>query len=618
MTGRVFLVFRLAVKDLRHRPAQALLLLLAIAAGTTTLTLGLALHGTTNNPYQRTRAATNGPDVVATVMPGGSSAPAPATTAKPGGAVQRGPELAAAAEAAALVPLERAAGVAASSGPFPVTWTSLRKGHTSGGAEVEGRSSAVSSVDQPKQLRGSWVQPGGVVVEAGFASALGLHVGDRLTLGGSGFQVVGTAATAAIPSYPDVCSGAEGCFIVGNVSSSNPGLVWATEADASRIAGTDGPVAYFLNLKLDDAGAASAFADHYNANISPAAPYLLSWQRIRSGDAQVLAKVQTVLSTGSWLLALLAIASVAVLVGGRMAEQTRRVGLLKAVGGTPRIVAVVLLLEHLLVGVCAAVVGLVAGWLAAPLIDGPGAGLIGAPNAPSLTGSTVGLVLALALAVAILATFVPAIRAARQSTVAALNDSARPPRRRAWVIELSARLPAPLLLGVRLAARRPRRLVLSIFSIAVTTSGLVTVLIIHATASNWSLGPQVMRVTTIISSMLIALAAVNAIFIAWTTALDARHSAALARALGATSQQITTGLTTAQLLPALVGVLLGIPGGIAIYNNPNHTGATALPPALWTVATIVLTLLAIAALTAVPTRISARRAVADVLQAEAA
>jgi putative ABC transport system permease protein len=65
-------------------------------------------------------------------------------------------------------------------------------------------------------------------------------------------------------------------------------------------------------------------------------------------------------------------------------------------------------------------------------------------------------------------------------------------------------------------------------------------------------------------------------------------------------------------------VLLGIPGGIAIYNNPNHTGATALPPALWTVATIVLTLLAIAALTAVPTRISARRAVADVLQAEAA
>ena len=618
MKGRLFLVFRLAVKDLRHRPAQALLLLLAIAAGTTTLTLGLALHGTTDNPYERTRAATNGPDVVATVMPGGSSAPAPATTAKPGEAVQRGPVLTAAAEAAALVPLEHAAGVAASSGPFPVTWTSLRKGQTNGGAEVEGRSSAVSSVDEPKLLRGSWIQSGGVVVEAGFASALGIHVGDQLTLGGAAVKVVGTAATAAIPSYPDVCAEAEGCFIVGHTSSSNPGLIWATEADTAHIAGTDGPIAYFLNLKLADANSASAFADRYNSNTSPSAPYLLSWQRIRSGDAQVLAKVQRVLSTGSWLLALLAIASVAVLVGGRMSEQQRRVGLLKAVGGTPRIVAVVLLLEHALVGLCAAALGLALGWFTAPLIDGLGAGLIGAPNAPSLTGSTVGWVVALALGVAIVATFVPAVRAARQSTVAALNDAARPPRRRAWVIALSAKLPAPLLLGVRLAARRPRRLVLSIFSVAVTTSGLVTVLIIRETSSNWSLGPQVMRVTTIISVMLIALAAVNAIFIAWTTALDARHSAALARALGATSQQITTGLTTAQLLPALIGVLLGIPGGIAIYNNPSHTGATALPPAFWTVATIVLTLLAIAVLTAVPTRIGARRAVADVLQAEAA
>jgi putative ABC transport system permease protein len=616
VTGRGFLVFRLAAKDLRHRPAQAFLLLLAIAAGTTTLTLGLALHGTTNNPYARTRAATNGPDVVATVMPGGSSPQGPSTAATPGDSA--GPDLSAAAEAAALTPLERAAGVAGFSGPFPVTWTSLRRGHTSGGAEVEGRSAAASSVDQPKLLRGSWVEPGGVVVEAGFASALRLHVGDQLTLGSARFEIVGTAATAAIPSYPDVCAEAEGCFIVGNVSSANPGLVWATEADALRIAGGDGPIAYFLNLKLGDPAAAIAFADQGNASVSPSAPYLLSWQRIRTGDAQVLMKVQVVLSIGSWLLGLLAIASVAVLVGGRMAEQTRRVGLLKAVGATPRIVAVVLLLEHAMIALCAAALGLVTGWVAAPLIDRPGAGLIGAPNAPSLTGSTVASVVALALGVAVLATFVPAIHAARQSTVAALNDAARPPRRRAWVVGLSARLPAPMLLGVRLAARRPRRLVLSVFSVAVTTSGLVTVLIIRARASNWSLGPQVMRVTTIISVMLIALAAVNAVFIAWTTSLDARHTAALARALGSTPRQLTVGLTVAQLMPALVGALLGVPGGIVIYNNPSHAGATMLPSALWVAVTIVLTLIAIAVLTAVPTIIGSRRPIAEVLQAEAA
>jgi len=610
--GKALLVCRLAVKDIRRRPAQAILLLLAIAAGATTLALGLALRGTTNNPYARTRAATNGPDVVATVFPNGSSGPGPATSARPGG--PNGPDV---ADVGALVPLEHASGVTAHSGPLPVTWTLLRTGHTTGGAEVEGRSAAPSLVDRPKLLQGTWVQTGGVVVEAAFANALGLHVGDRLSLGGSSFEVTGTAVTAAIPDYPDVCTHL-GCFLANSISSSNPGLVWVTQADAEHIAraATSTPVAYFLNLKLTDPAGANAFADHYNANAAPTAPFLYSWQSVRDGDTQEIAKVQLVLITGSWLLALLALASVAVLVGGRMAEQTRRVGLLKAVGGTPRLVAVVLLFEHVLVALCAAGVGLAAGWLAAPLLDQPGAGLLGAPSAPSLTGSTVGLVVALTLAVAIVATLVPAIRAANQSTVAALEDSARAPRRRAAVIRLSAHLPAPLLLGARLAVRRPRRLLLSMFSVAVTASGLVTVLIVHATAGGF-LGFRVAQATTIISVALVVQAAVNAVLIAWTTALDARHSAALARALGATPAQITTGLSVAQLLPALAGALLGIAGGIGIYEAAKNGGTTTIPSALWLAVMVVVTVLVVAVLTAIPARIVAHRPAAEVLQAEA-
>ena len=63
--GRVLLVFRLAARDLLRRPAEAALLLIAITAATTTLTLGLVLHGVTSKPYQTTREATAGPDVVA-------------------------------------------------------------------------------------------------------------------------------------------------------------------------------------------------------------------------------------------------------------------------------------------------------------------------------------------------------------------------------------------------------------------------------------------------------------------------------------------------------------------------------------------------------------------------
>jgi ABC-type lipoprotein release transport system permease subunit len=606
--GKALLVWRLAARDMRRRPILTVLLLLAIAAGVATLTLGLALHGTTDNPYTRTRAATDGPDVVATDINALQQAPqqgsGSAGSTSIGGTAQPGD----------LAPLERAPGVVAHSGPFPFTWALLQSGHTSATAEVEGRSSAPSAVDRPNLTQGSWVRPGGVVAEATFAEALGLHLGDRLRLGGTSYELVGTAATAAFPSYP--VASALGAFLVGNLGSNSIGLVWVPAADVAHLAtaGSE-PVFYDVNLKLAAPAAAQAFVDRYEANGSSAALALYSWQSIRSKETLVTARAQLVLFTGSWLLVLLALASVAVLVGGRMAEQTRRVGLLKAVGGTPRLVAVVLLGEHALVGLCAAAVGLLAGWLVAPLIDKPGAGLLGAPSAPSLTVTTVGLAVALALGVALVATFVPAVRAARQSTVAALEDAARAPRRRARVIALSARLPAPLLLGMRLAFRRPGRLLLSVFSVAVTTSGLVAVLILHQTV-NGVLGPVVSQATTTISLMLIVLAAVNAVFIAWTTALEARHPAAVARALGATPQQVATGLSVALVLPALLGALLGIGGGIGLHHAAKEAGPTPVPPVLWLAVMVVVLLLVIAVLTAVPVTIDARRPVAEVLQSE--
>lgn len=602
--GRILLVWRLAVKDIRHRPALALLLLLAIAAGAATLTLGFALRGTTDNPYARTRAATNGPDVVATDFSGD-----PQTSAEVGD----------------LAPLAHVAGVVARSGPFPVTWTSLQTGRARVTAVVEGRSSARSAVDQPKLTQGTWLRPGGVVVEAGFADALGLHVGDRLSLGGSSVEVVGVAVTAAFPSYPE--TGAFGTFLVGSLGAHNPGLVWVPEADVAQLAAAGSePVFYYMNLKLKDPAAAQTFAHRYTsssssnatagpsasgtANTAPLALTLYSWGSIRAGDARVLANAQKVLFLGSWLLAIMAFASVAVLVGGRMAEQSRRVGLLKAVGGTPRFVAVVLLCEHLLVALCAAAVGLLAGRLAAPLVDGLGAGLLGAPSAPSLGVSTVGLVVALALGVAIAATFVPALRAARQSTVAALEDATRAPRRRAWVIALSARLPVSLLLGARLAVRRPQRLLLSVVSVAILASGLVAVLVLNATAGSLSPGPRVAQATIIISVMLVVLAAINAVFIAWTSTLETRRPAALARALGATPRQIIVGLSAALALPAFCGALLGIPGGILIYDIPKSGGATTLPSALSLALMVVVTVLVIAVLSAVPVSIGAHRPVA--------
>jgi len=121
-----------------------------------------------------------------------------------------------------------------------------------------------------------------------------------------------------------------------------------------------------------------------------------------------------------------------------------------------------------------------------------------------------------------------------------------------------------------------------------------------------------------ITITLLALAAVNAIFIAWATALDARHSSALARALGATPQQVSAGLSGAQVLPALVGALLGIPGGIQLIAAADPDATTTLAP-LWQLLVVVPgTILVAAAVTAIPARISARRPAAQILAAEQA
>src|SRR5215207_7660266 len=610
--GRVLLVSRLAARDLRRRPAEAALLLLAVMAATTTLTLGLVLHGVTSEPYQSTREATAGPDVVAAVAPpvvGGQPPAPPVFGDQP-------------ADVAGLEALAGAPGVVGHSGPYPVIYGSLGAHGRTVDVWAEGRDPGSAALDQPKLIQGSWVGDGRAVVEAAFADALGVGAGDPITLNGRSFQVAGVAVTAATPPYPELsCLGF--CLPAG--------LVWLTQADARSLAPQEEHLAYVLNLKLADPAAAPAFVDEHMPSAEnappgtrasdPAPPLLQSWQDISAANADLVRNQRRALLTGGWLLGLLAVASVAVLVGGRMSDQIRRVGLLKAVGGTPSLVAAVLLAEYVVVALLAAAAGLAVGWLAAPLLTDPSAGLLGRAGTPPLTMSTVGLVTAVAVGVAVAATFVPAVRAARTSTVLALADSARPPRRTAWLIALSARLPVSLLLGLRMVARRPRRTALGVASIAITVSGLVAALAAHADivdGSNAARADRLNQVLLVITITLVILAAVNAIFITWATALDAKRSSALARALGATPQQVSAGLSAAQVLPALAGAILGIPGGIALVEALDDDSTTTMPPLWQLLAVVPGTILVVAGLTAIPARISARRPVAEILQSELA
>jgi hypothetical protein len=583
--GRTLLVLRLAARDMRRHLTQAVLLLVAIAAAATVLTLGLALHGVTSQPYEQTRTATRGPDVVA--------------------------YLGSAAQAA---PLTRAGGITAAAGPFPIAAAIVKFNDLTDGVEAEGRNEAPAAVDQPKLTAGTWVRPGGVVIERTFAEALGAIVGSRLTLNGQSFTVAGIAVTAAQPPYPNLCySGGGGCDLAfPGESPGTTGLMWTTEPDALKLSSASNPVDRY------DTDAGAQFA---------------TWQGIASADALLIADEQSVLTPGAVLLALLAVATVAVLVGSRLAEHTRRMGLLKAAGGSPGLIAAAFLAENLALAGIAGAAGLAGGWLAAPLITSPGAALIGAPGAPSLTPDMVAGVMALALAIALASTLVPAIRAARTSTVRALADAARTPRRRGTLIKISRRLPVPMLFGLRLVARRPRRALLSAASIMITVAGITAVLAFHATvgkeiaaaglpAAGLPAGgladPVVSRdeqMLLVVTVALVALAALNAIFTAWATALDARRPSAVMRALGASSRQVTSGLAAAQVLSALPGAIAGVPLGIGLFDAVDPIGS-APPSAAQAAAAVAATLLIVAGLTTVPARIAARQPVTEILQAE--
>ncbi|MCS7479184.1 ABC transporter permease [Umezawaea endophytica] len=607
--GRILLVVRLALRDLRQRRTEAALLMIAILAATTTLTLGLVLREAASDPYESTRAATNGPDVVAHV-------------ARP-------------TDLALLEELATASGVTAHSGPYPVIAGRLQAAGRTSDVQVEGRDATIAAVDQPEVTQGSWVSGGQVVLEAAFADALDVNVGDPVTLGGKSFTVAGVAVTAAMPPHPAAsCIVTTGC-VNGAIPQGrnlparllhNPGLVWLTQAEVRSLALTQGPMSYVTNLKLADPGDTQAFVA-----ANSGALIMQTWQDILAEATDLAKDSQILLLIGAWLLGLLAIASLSVLVGGRMADQTRRVGLLKAVGGTPGLVAAVLLAEYLLVALIAAAAGLVIGALTAPLLTESSAGLVGSAGTPSLTWSTIGLVTAVALGVAVVATAVPAVRGARSSTVSALANAARPPRRTGWLIAVSTRLPVPLLLTLRLTARQPRRVVLGVVSIGVTVSGIYVLL-----ALNTFLGDQpgtgayseaqviVLRhVLGVWMGVLLALAAVNAIVITWATVLDNRHSSALTRALGATPGEMSTALAVAQVLPAFAGAVLGLPGGFALFAAINAItggdGDRAVLPSLWQLLTLVVgTVFAVAVLTTVPACIGGRRPVTETLQAEPA
>jgi putative ABC transport system permease protein len=430
------------------------------------------------------------------------------------------------------------------------------------------------------------------------------------------FPVVGLAVSAADYVYPWAASTTPPAD-----PSDDTGMIWLTEADVRALSAGRPPAYYVLDLRLARATSLGEFlSPQRNSTISV---YFATWQDIAAQDARILHQTDLVLNIGAWLLGFLAIVSVVVLAAARAAQQTRQVGLLKAVGAGPGLVAAVLLARYLILGLVAAILGLLAGWLAAPAFSDPSGGLVGAISPPA--SGTVEPVAILALAAAILTTFAPAFRAAGTSTIRALADSPRPPRRSAMTA-LLLRLPVPLMLGMQLTFRRPFRAALHAGGIAATVTVIAAMVTYYAQpARGYYLGGSTLtdlqngqgrRAIFMLAVVLGTIACVNVIVITWTTALETRRPLAIARTLGLTPDQAAFGIGLAQILPALPGVMVGIPVGIGLYAI-NDLRDVRMPSAGWILIAVVAIVLAVAVLTAITARIAARNPVAGVLSSEA-
>ena len=417
---------RLAFAGIRSRRLASALTILLSAAAAATIVLALEVGGTARDPWQRTFEAAHGAHVLANVS---SEADARAVARRPG-------------------VVERAA-------PVPIARVAVAGGEEMLHLTAPGRAPRVNA---PVPTQGSPPRDGGVVLERSFADALGLRVGDRLRLAAAELPIVGIAISPSQPRYP----------------RRNPGLAWVTRATLEQVVPDRRTWRWVQAVRLRDPAAAPAFAAQLVG--------VETWQDQRATALAEAQPITLILTTYTIVLLLVVFAVVAILVGARVSEQHREIGLLKAVGLTPRQVGAVFVIESAALGLIAVVIGFSIGVLGAPRLAAASAETM--LGSPTTAANPWHLVFA---AVPVLLVLVASARSAtrrstRFSVLHAIQSGTATPASPSRLTRALARvsLPVPLALGLTdLLARRHRAIRLAA-AIAVTGAAVVFALSMEA------------------------------------------------------------------------------------------------------------------------------------------
>jgi len=423
-------VWRAARAAVRRRKLQTFVIGLVVLLSTATIVVALALLDASSAPFDRAFAAHRGAHAIAVYD----------------AAVVTGEQLAA-----------RKPGVSASAGPFGQVSLDLDRNGPGpqGPVTVVGRADPGGPVDKLDLWRGRWATgPGEVVLNQPPPSETrGVPNKVDVTLGGKPFTVVGYA-----------------------FSLSGSADVWVSPEQMAALHPTATQMLYRFSGNTSTASAVGARLAAVTAGLPAGA--LLAAQPYTVAKLQASADIGAyipLLATFGVLGLIVAVVIVGNVVSGAVVAGFRHIGVLKALGFTPRQVVAVYVTMVSVPAVVGCVLGAVVGLFAVRpvLADGfDDLGLGGGVGVRSWVWAVV--LLGMPLLVVVTA-FVPAVRAHRLSAAEAISAGSAPRAGRGLRVQRrlgALRLPRPVSLGLGLPFARPGR---SLFTVIAVLLGVTTV-----------------------------------------------------------------------------------------------------------------------------------------------
>jgi putative ABC transport system permease protein len=576
---------RLAFAGLRSRLLASALTVLLCSAAAATIVLALEVGATVRDPWQRTFAEANGAHVLANV--------------------------ASAADADKIASLP---GVAERDEPIPNANADVLG--TTDRLQLAGQASA-PQVNTAIPIDGVAQPADGIVLERSFADALGLTVGTTLRLATTGnpveLTVVGTAVSPSQPRYP----------------RRNPGLAWVSRATLERVQPDTGRWRWTEAVRLTDPAAAPDFAVRAAGAVPPSTAGFETWRDQRDSALQEAAPARLVLTTYTIVLLAVVFAVVAILVTARAGAQHREIGLLKAVGVTPRQITAVFALESAVLGLIAVVLGFATGVLLAPRLAASSvATMVGSPTIAMNPWHL--LVAACPVLIVLIGSAASSARRATGfSVLQAIQSGSAAPASRSRLGRLIGRaaLPVVLSLGLKDLVTRRHRAARLAGAIVVTGAAVVFALSMQAsldaqTAGEVSDVPRELPVLVYtLDAVLLLITVTTLIAVALLSVRDRVREYGVLKSVGLTPRQIASSLISAHVALATVAVILSIPVGIALYitvygiaggSSEDRVIASWWSLALVPIGTILLVVLA----TTLPARLATQIPTAEALRYE--